>query len=91
MNMNTKEISDYYLLPFGLDCLYNKLYWIIYRLMYELAEKSGVNPFDCCHLYQECSDATRCISPLKELRYDCTYRKNLNKGLIFFGSNRNID
>ena len=43
--------------------------------------------FACCHLYQECSDQGKCISPRKERARACIYRKNLEAGLNFYKDN----
>jgi len=53
--------------------------------------KNNVKPdHDCCHQYMECSDARHCITQNKELSILCSYRKKLDKGIIFFGANRNV-
>lgn len=46
--------------------------------------------WDCCHLYEQCSDAKRCVHPDKSFALACGYRKILNSGRIFYGKNRNI-
>ena len=46
--------------------------------------------FDCCHRFEECSDAKVCINPNKEMALKCGYRKILKSGHIFFGKNRNV-
>lgn len=47
--------------------------------------------FDCCHRYMECSDAHRCTCPDRLYAKGCTYKAKLEKGIIFFGKNRNVD
>lgn len=47
--------------------------------------------WDCCSLYQQCSDVKACVLEDKELALRCGYRKILNSGRIFYGKNRNID
>ena len=47
--------------------------------------------FDCCGRYMECSNAKQCIHPKPVEALGCTYKRNLEKGLIFYGENRNID
>lgn len=44
--------------------------------------------FGCCYRYRECSDAGKCISET-EGSENCIYRKNLEKGIIFYGKNAN--
>lgn len=49
------------------------------------------NTFGCCHLFIECSDALKCISPFEERARLCIYRRNLEAGKIFYGKNANIN
>ena len=62
------------------------------RLMrYRLNNYKSKEPtYGCCHLYNECSDAKKCISADKIYATVCAYKKNLDSGKIFFGRNRNI-
>ncbi len=46
--------------------------------------------FGCCHRYEQCSDAKRCIHPEALVSLACSYRRNLEQGRIFYGKNRNI-
>lgn len=46
--------------------------------------------FDCCSHYMECSDAQHCVHSNIMFAGQCTYRKKLKAGMIFFGKNRNI-
>lgn len=41
--------------------------------------------FACCSRYEECSDEGRCIHENKLYSKACQYRKNLEKGQIFYG------
>lgn len=53
--------------------------------------KDNIKPdHDCCHQYIECSNIGHCVTPLKEISVFCSYRKKLEKGIIFFGINRNV-
>lgn len=54
-----------------------------------LREGSG-NGFGCCHLYNECSDAKRCLHENKLYARGCQYYYNLNAGRIFYGKNKSI-
>lgn len=45
--------------------------------------------FGCCSRYIECSDAKRCVNPDMDLSMRCYYKKNLRKGIIFYGKNKN--
>ena len=62
------------------------------RLMrYRLSNYKSKEPtYGCCHLYNECSDARKCISADKIYATVCAYKKNLDAGKIFYGRNRNI-
>lgn len=42
--------------------------------------------FGCCSKYEQCSDARKCIHDYKLYAKGCQYRKNLENGLIFYGS-----
>ena len=46
--------------------------------------------YGCCHLYQACSDKKRCVSSNRFYATACRYKENLDKGLIFYGVNRNV-
>ena len=46
--------------------------------------------FGCCSLFEECSDARRCIHPNRLYSTACAYRHNLENGRIFYGKNRNF-
>lgn len=47
--------------------------------------------FSCCSHYAECSDAMRCVHPDKDFALGCFYRKQMARGKVFYGKNRNID
>jgi len=53
--------------------------------VYSTSEK----PFGCCSLFEECSDARKCIHENKLYATACSYRHNLEHGRIFYGRNRN--
>lgn len=46
--------------------------------------------FACCSRFTACSDAGHCLHPDKLTALSCSYRKNLEKGRIFYGENKNI-
>ena len=62
------------------------------RLMrYRLTQYKSKEPtYGCCHLYEKCSDAKKCLSKEKIYATVCAYKKNLDEGRIFYGRNRNI-
>ena len=45
--------------------------------------------FDCCGMYEQCSDVRRCINSHDDA-LGCTYRKRLKEGKVFYGKNRNV-
>ena len=47
--------------------------------------------WDCCSLYEQCSNAKTCVHEDKKFALRCGYRKILNAGKVFYGKNRNID
>lgn len=46
--------------------------------------------FGCCSSYVECSDSRSCLHKSEPDYAGCMYRKNLEKGRIFYGKNANI-
>jgi hypothetical protein len=52
-------------------------------------ELSGGEGFGCCSRYEQCSDERKCVNPDQLLSLACGYRKNLEKGKIFYGKNKN--
>ena len=46
--------------------------------------------FDCCGRFEACSDAGHCVHPDPEEALGCSYKRNLSKGRIFYGKNKNI-
>lgn len=60
-------------------------------IRYRLTQyKSKESQYGCCHLYEKCSDAKKCISKDKIYATVCAYKRNLEAGRIFYGRNRNI-
>ncbi len=47
--------------------------------------------FGCCNDFLRCSEAEACIHQDDRFYNGCTYRTNLERGRIFYGSKRNID
>jgi DNA polymerase-3 subunit epsilon len=56
----------------------------------ELQVDAYPSDFGCCSRYEACSDAMKCIHPNPDMALRCTYRKNMKKGRIFYGKNKNI-
>ncbi|MGN1089494.1 MAG: BRCT domain-containing protein, partial [Huintestinicola sp.] len=49
-----------------------------------------IERFGCCDLYEKCSDARKCLHDNLFYAKACWYRKNLEKGKIFYGKNKNV-
>lgn len=49
------------------------------------------NLYDCCDLFEKCSDQMNCFHKNQKRARFCTYRRKLKKGIVFIGKNRNID
>ena len=61
------------------------------QLAIEIYEKFLMtNGFDCCSRYLQCSEAGHCIHPDLMTAGQCTYRRKLRLGQIFYGSKRNV-
>ena len=54
-----------------------------------LISKPTDEAFSCCSRFIECSNALKCVNPYDNLKRNCSYRKNLEKGFIFYGKNKN--
>lgn len=46
--------------------------------------------FDICSRYMECSEQKKCVHPDKWHSRECSYKRKLESGIVFYGSNRNI-
>jgi len=48
--------------------------------------------YGCCGLYEQCSDAKKCLQANIDREYakGCSYRSNLENNRIFYGKNKNI-
>lgn len=53
-------------------------------LIYSLKNYNSSNSFGCCSKYKECSEQKMCLHPNKLYAKGCKYRKNLEKGIIFY-------
>lgn len=49
--------------------------------------EGAVEIFGCCDRYVECSDNKACVHPDIKVAKGCMYKKNLDKGRIFYGEN----
>lgn len=52
---------------------------------------ANVESFGCCSDFNRCSDVGHCLYPDDWDYVGCSYRRNLDKGRIFYGENQNID
>lgn len=53
----------------------------------ELQKDDKDNLFGCCFRYRECSAVKKCLIADRADSKNCIYRKNLEKGKIFYGKN----
>ena len=58
------------------------------RVIIEIFEGASTKDIGCCSSYLECSDFHRCVNRYPSIFLHCSYRKNLNKGIIFYGKNK---
>lgn len=63
---------------------------LLSEVIKKMLSRFDVNGFGCCSRYIECSNQKKCIHPNKITSLGCMYKRNLDKGLIFYGSNKNI-
>ncbi len=56
----------------------------------KLLGRYNADEFGCCSRYIACSDAKECVHPDYLESLGCAYKRNLEKGLIFYGKNKNI-
>lgn len=55
----------------------------------ETANDVSVDIFWCCSRYRECSSAGGCVISDQAHSVNCSYRKNLERGRVFFGKRAN--
>jgi len=67
----------------------NKILSNIKEMFLQCYKDNSEDSFGCCSRYLECSDKKSCIHPDRERARGCMYKTNLDKGLIFYGENRN--
>lgn len=53
--------------------------------------KVSAEPAACCNSYLHCSDQLACIKQHSLVAVSCYYRRNLEKGKVFYGKNRTVD
>ncbi len=58
--------------------------------IYDYCKNNIRGDYDCCHLFEQCSNQLKCIREDKQRSLLCRYRKKLENGIVFFGKNRNI-
>ena len=60
------------------------------QLKNESFDNLNCEPFACCNDFIRCSDAKECLHKDKREYNNCSYRRNLEAGRIFYGKNKNI-
>ena len=78
------EKTLYYHVAFSLDDA-SVYQYIKDNLIFCINNYESSNSFGCCCLYQECSNMRKCIHSNNLYAKGCAYRKNLEKGLVFYG------
>ena len=67
----------------------HKLESFIFTAFLRCEETANLTPFGCCDLFLSCSDAGQCLRMDDPVFWGCLYRRNLEKGRIFYGKNKN--
>ena len=62
----------------------------VVELKLKYYKSAFASSFGCCGMFEDCSDAKRCIHPNRLYSTACAYRRNLEQGRIFYGKNRNV-
>ncbi len=62
---------------------------LLLLIVQKLLGQYTADEFGCCSRYLECSDAKHCVHPNHIESLGCAYKRNLEKGLIFYGKNKN--
>lgn len=70
---------------------FSDFYTFIRSIKAYLFRKLSVDPAACCNSYLQCSDQRACIKPHSLTSVSCYYRRNLEKGNVFYGKNSTID
>lgn len=79
-----RQESDSVILKFPLSAT-NMFEYLEEILNYQLLRFESSEKFGCCGKYIECSNAGKCIHEEQFYARSCYYRKNLEKGNIFYG------
>lgn len=77
----------------AVDCLTDNQMDLLCELLRERKAEAFRNlgaHFDCCNDHVRCSDERGCVHKSDPFYNDCTYRRNLEQGRIFYGKNRNV-
>lgn len=72
------------------DNLLKEFFNFVIKAVLDRYFKDSSDSFGCCHLYEQCSDAKKCLHENKLYARNCIYGRNLAAGRIFYGKNRNI-
>jgi len=79
-----------YRFPIASQKTFDDAYKALILAVYEYRKSMVVGvSFGCCNDFLKCSDAMKCIH-MGNLQYaGCSYRRNIENGLIFYGKNKN--
>lgn len=75
-------------LPAGADA--GALLGPLMDALVQRAARQMPKTFDCCHLYNECSAAGRCVNPNAAQAVGCGYKRVLTAGKCYYGPGRNV-
>lgn len=66
------------------------LRFLIEDIFHSCRNEATFDSFGCCSSFNECSDIGHCIHQNDPEYWGCQYKRNLEKGNIFYGKNKTI-
>ena len=63
---------------------------LIENTFHKCRDEASFDSFGCCSSFKECSDAGHCLHTDDPDYWGCQYKRNLEKGRIFYGKNKTI-
>ena len=62
---------------------------LLLKIVRKILGLASYDEFGCCSKYMQCSDDKKCLYPDDPDYMGCHYKRNLEKGRIFYGKNKN--
>lgn len=89
--MLPKSDRFYFFLSDGTDCSFDLDLFLDYTnySFEEIISSVSAASFGCCGLFEQCSNARKCLKESDAQYTGCLYRKNLEENRIFYGINKN--